>query len=89
MRIRGAFTRIGRFLTRFRAELMTGLALLAGWALFTAGAATIAGALAPWLRVPVWLLSGGALALSLGGWKLLRTVAAEGLYALTREVRRG
>lgn len=61
-----------------RAEILTGSAMLAGWALVTLGVATFAG--------PVtWAFSGGLLLLSLSGWKLLWQLVAHGLYALTRE----
>lgn len=59
------------------AEILTGLAFLAGWCLITAAVAA--------LTVPqVWPLSMGLLLLSAGGWRMLLGLATDGLYALTR-----
>lgn len=73
-------TMVARLLLRFRAELLTAAAVLAGWGLVTWGAA----ALTSW---QAWPLSGGLLLLSLAGWRLLFTIARDGLYALTRPPR--
>jgi len=57
------------------------LAIVAGWALLTAGIAA--------LLVPeVWLISAGVLLLSLAGWGHLRVLFGAGLYALWRRAER-
>lgn len=56
-------------------------ALLAGWVLLTWGLA----ALTTW---KVWPLSGGVFFLSCCGWKVLATLARDGLYALSKDTRR-
>lgn len=56
-------------------------ALLAGWTLLTWGLAAIA----TW---KVWPLSGGLFFLSCCGWKVLATLARDGLYALSKDSRR-
>lgn len=76
------------FVRRYWAEILTAIAFVAGWLLLTAGLASIADAL-PWrVALPiaraVWRVSLGALAISLGGWKMLRQFIADGLYALTK-----
>jgi hypothetical protein len=63
---------------RVRAEIATALAFLAGWTLITRGVAAVTSPLA-------WTFSAGLLCLSLGGWRLLRVVVVEGMYALTRK----
>jgi hypothetical protein len=60
-----------------RAQLATGAAWLAGWALLTSAAAD-------W---SVWRFSAGVLCMSLGGWRLLYVVLRDGLYLLTRDDR--
>lgn len=67
-----------------RAELAASLALLGGWALVTLGIAALTSPLA-------WAFSGGVLLLSGFGWKLLYTIARDGLYHLTQSegARRG
>ncbi len=62
---------------RYRAELLTAAALLAGWLLITWWVAM----LTSWR---VWPFSLGLLLVSCGGWRLLYAVARDGLYALTR-----
>lgn len=62
------------------AEILTGGALLVGWVLVTAGIASVTSPKA-------WWFSAGALFLSLAGWKMLWTIAAAGLYTLTRDKR--
>lgn len=63
------------------AELAAGVALVAGWLLVT-------WALASMLRTwQVWPLSAGLALLSLFGWRVLRVIALDGLYALTREAK--
>lgn len=55
-------------------------AIVGGWALLTAGVAS--------LLVPeVWLISGGLFLLSLVGWGHLRVLFAAGIYALSRRPR--
>lgn len=62
-------------------ELLLVGSYVGGWALITWGLAR--------LLVPeVWLLSGGVLLLSAGGLGLLKDVATEGLYVLSRAARR-
>lgn len=70
-------------LRRFRAEWLTAVALFAGWAALTAAVAVF---LTPSV---VWTVSGGLLAISLGGWRLLFVVAWHGLYDLSRDGRDG
>jgi hypothetical protein len=65
------------FLRRYGAELLTAAALLAGWLLITWGVASLVG----WRA---WPFSLGTLCLSCAGWRLLVTIARDGLYALTR-----
>jgi hypothetical protein len=77
-RIRAA----GTFLAKYGAELLTGAALLAGWGFVTAFVAALTSRLA-------WLLSIGLLCIALGGIRLFGTLVWEGMYALTREVKRG
>lgn len=69
-------------MVRLRAELLTSASFVAGWALLTWGIAEL-------LVWQVWPLSAGLFFLSLGGWKLLWTLATEGLYALSRTSRGG
>ena len=57
-------------LTRYRAEVLAAIALLAGWILITWWAA----ALTSWRA---WPLSLGLLSCSLGGWRFLFTIARE------------
>lgn len=62
-----------------RAAALHAGAILGGWALLTAGVAS--------LLVPeVWLISAGLLLLSLAGWGHLRVLFGKGVYALTRKV---
>ncbi len=66
----------------FAAEIAISLAALSGWALLTASLASLlphAGSHA------LWLASTGLLLVSLCGWKFLRKMATDGLYALTRK----
>jgi hypothetical protein len=60
------------------AEILTALAVLAGWALLTWPVAAL-------LSVWVWPVSGGVLLLSCVGWRLIGVIAWQGLYALTRD----
>jgi hypothetical protein len=62
------------------AELLTALAILAGWMLLTAGIA----ALLPVWRGPVWMLSAGLLLLSGVGWRFLWLLVRDGLYTRSR-----
>jgi hypothetical protein len=66
---------------KYRAEILTALAWLLGWALLTAAAgAVVQGA---WVAA-IWRGSAGVLLLALPGLKLLWVVLTEGLYSLTR-----
>ena len=65
------------FLSRHRAEFLTGFALLVGWVLVVVGVA----ALTTRWALPIGL---GLLLISLGGWDLLWTIIRKGLYVLTR-----
>lgn len=58
-------------------ELLTGLALVAGWTLLTFGIAELVSELA-------WPISGGLLLLSLCGWGFLKDLFTEGLYVLSQ-----
>jgi hypothetical protein len=60
-----------------KASALHALAILAGWALVTWGAASL-------LVWQVWPLSAGLLCLSLAGWGHLRVVFTVGLYTLKR-----
>jgi hypothetical protein len=60
-----------------RAELLTAAAFLAGWVLIT-------WAIALYTSPRIWLVSGGLLLISLGGWEFLLTIMRKGLYSLTR-----
>lgn len=78
----GMFTKAARGVARAFPEILTAGALLGGWSLVTLGIALLTSPLA-------WLFSGGLLLLSLSGWKLLYVLARDGLYALTRDNKRG
>mgnify|MGYP001598085413 CR=1 FL=1 len=65
---------------RWCGEILTGSAFVTGWLLLTWAAASL-------LVWQVWPASIGALLISCGGWKLLGTMAREGLYALMRKGR--
>lgn len=61
------------------AEILTALAALCGWGLFTWG-------LAGWSGVVwIWPLSGGLLLLGLAGYRLVWQVLWDGLYLLRLE----
>lgn len=60
-----------------RAEIALSLALLGGWYAMSVGFASILGH-------RVWPFAIAALLFSCCGWKLLRQLAGDGLYALTR-----
>jgi hypothetical protein len=64
------------------AEVLETIAILAGWGFLTAGIAALTSPIA-------WLFSLGLLGLCLAGIKYVGVLAWEGLYALTREVKRG
>lgn len=81
---RAGLREAGAFLVTHRAELLAAAALLGGWALLTWSAYAVLVVAAPRLAWPVWSASGGVLLLSVFGWRLLGTVAREGLYTLTR-----
>ena len=59
---------------KYRAEIATACAWLAGWALLTAAID----------RRSLWRGSAGLLCISLGGWRLLFVVLTNGLYTLSR-----
>lgn len=59
------------------AELLTVLAIVAGWASLTWGLARL-------LTPTVWPLSAGLALLSIAGWRLLGELAWRGLYVLTK-----
>lgn len=61
-----------------RAELLTAGAFVIGWLLITVGIVRLTSPTA-------WFFSLGLLLISLGGWKVLRALATDGLYALTRD----
>lgn len=61
------------------AAIATGFAMISGWLLITYAIAQLAPA-----RV-VWPASIGVLLISAAGWRPLFTIAADGLYWLTRE----
>lgn len=65
---------------RYRAEILTAVTWLAGWALVTLAVVELTHA----PRI-VWPASAGLLCLGLGGFRLLGRVVGEGLYVLTRE----
>lgn len=69
---------LGRFVAATWHELLVASAALAGWALLTDAVAGFVGPVA-------WKVSGGLLALSLCGWKLLGIIAWDGLYVLSRD----
>lgn len=72
-----AWAELAADLWKLRAVLLHGAAIVGGWALVTAGLAS--------LLVPeVWLLSGGLFLLSLAGWGHLRVLFTLGAYALHR-----
>ena len=77
-----------RFARQYWPEVLTAAAFVAGWLLITAGVAAIADALPWWIAAAVaravWRVSLGGLALSLGGWKLLRQFVVDGLYSLAK-----
>lgn len=77
-RLRQALSRGWDAFVRTLPETLFVLALLAGWALLTWGVAAIA----TW---KVWPVSGGLFFLSCCGWKVLGTLARDGLYALSKE----
>lgn len=76
--------RIVKPLRRFAGEILISFSAVAGWALLTASVANVlpdAGARS------VWFASTGLFLLSLCGWKFLRKIVTDGLYALTRPKR--
>jgi hypothetical protein len=71
--MRGALKAFGRYWQ----QLLLGVTYVCGWGLLTWGVAQ--------LTVPeVWAISGGLFLLSLGGLGLLKDIALEGLYVLSR-----
>lgn len=82
MRARALFAALAAAVVAHLPEIATAAAFLLGWTAVTWGVAR--------LTVPeVWPISAGVLLLSMGGWRLLATIAREGLYALTRGPRNG
>lgn len=76
------FARSISWISRYRAEILVSLAVTAAWSFLTWGIASL-------LVWEVWPLSAGLFLLSLAGWRFVWTIARDGLYALTREDRRG
>lgn len=72
---------LGDALRHVGADVLLSLAILFGWTSLTLGIAALAGAHAR----AVYFLSAGLFLLSLAGWRLLWTLAADGLYLLTRK----
>jgi hypothetical protein len=66
---------------KYAGEIAVATAALTGWLLTTAGAAAL---LSSRGARALWLVSGGLLLISLCGWKFLRAIVVNGLYALTR-----
>jgi hypothetical protein len=62
-----------------RAELLTAIAILLGWAFLTSAIAVLA------RPDVVWRASAGLFLLSLCGWKFLYAILSNGLYKLTRK----
>lgn len=81
MLIRGRAT---TFLRKFSGEILISLAAVAGWALVTASVAGLIHGAGSRL---VWSASTGLFLLSLCGWKFLRKIVTDGLYAMTRTKR--
>ncbi len=75
--VRAIVSRIMSRTWALRAPLLHGLAIVGGWALVTAGVASL-------LVAEVWLISGGLFLLSLAGWGHLFRVFSLGLYKLRR-----
>lgn len=74
----GLGARLRSAVSSHAAEVLVSAAILGGWAALTAAVAI--------LTAPVaWLFSLAVLLFSLAGWKLLWTLASEGLYTLSRE----
>lgn len=67
---------------KYAGEIAVTAAALVGWALVTAGIATII----PHYARAIWFASAGLLLLSLCGWKFLGTIITTGLYVLTRKI---
>lgn len=67
---------------KYSGEIAVTIAALSGWALVTAGIATL---LPHHAARALWLVSTGLLFASLCGWKFLGTIATTGLYVLTRK----
>jgi hypothetical protein len=57
--------------------IATGVALVLGWLLITAGL--------PFRPRIVWPVSLGLLLITAAGWRLLFTIGSHGLYALTKD----
>lgn len=78
-------------LRRYQAEALVSLAVLFGWALFTAGlSGLLDGVTVRWVSLEVgaadvWGISAGLFLLSLAGWRwLVRQLFTHGLYTLSR-----
>jgi hypothetical protein len=69
---------------KYRAEILTAMAWLLGWALVTWGGGSI---VRGEYEAAVWRVSLGLILVSLGGWRLLYVVVRDGLYTLTRDDR--
>lgn len=68
------------WLLSYASEFATASAFVCGWILVTSGVAALT-------TKHLWPISIGLLLISLGGWRLLRTLVTEGLYSLTRNVK--
>lgn len=67
---------------KYSGELAVTVAALSGWALVTAGVATL---LPHQASRALWLSSTGLLLVSLCGWRFVATIVTTGLYVLTRK----
>jgi hypothetical protein len=63
---------------RYKAEILTSIAAIAGWFFLTSAIADL------WRAGVVWRISLGLFFLSLTGWRLLQRIVSHGLYKLTR-----
>ena len=80
--MKALFARVRDAVWGNRAELASVAALVIGWSALWWGIGVILGRWIP--QSAVWGIAGGLFLLSCFGWRLLRTIATVGLYALTR-----
>lgn len=84
LRLVGQYLRAAAaYLWSLRAETMAVMALGAGWGLLWWGVADVLAAVVS--RRGVLAIGAGVFFLSCFGWRLLRTIATVGLYALSRK----